>query len=61
MVYKINCNDCDSSYVGVSKSGIGVRVVKEHKPDSKKAHKETAFLEHVVSTDIHLILMDPKF
>ena len=42
VVYKVNCNDCDASYVGESKRGTGVKV-PEHRRDSKKAHKETSF------------------
>lgn len=50
VVYKVNCNDCDASYVGESKRGVGVRV-SEHKRDSKKAHKETPFFKHMVATE----------
>ena len=42
VVYKVNCDDCDASYAGESKRGIGVRV-PEHRRHSKKVHKETPF------------------
>ena len=50
VVYKVNCNDCNASYVGESKRGIGVRV-PEHKNNSKKDHKETPFFKHMISTE----------
>jgi len=35
VVYKINCSNCDSSYVGQTKRQRGTRL-KEHKSDIKK-------------------------
>ena len=51
VVYKVNCNDCDASYVGENKRGVGVRILKEHKPDSYKPHKLIPFFKHIVATD----------
>jgi len=34
-VYKINCLDCDASYVGQSKRQLATRI-KEHKEDTNK-------------------------
>ena len=51
VVYKVNCNDCDATYVDESKRGIRVRVMTEHKRDSKKAQKETPFFKHISATN----------
>ena len=48
--YKVNCNDCEASYVGESKRGMGVRI-PEHERDSKKVHKETPFFKHMINTE----------
>ena len=50
VVYKVNCNGCEASYVGDSKRGMGVRI-PEHKRESKKAHKETPFFKHMIDTE----------
>ena len=50
VVYKVNFNDCEASYVGESKRGMGVRI-PEHERDSKIAHKETPFFKHKIDTE----------
>ena len=50
VVYKVNCNDCEASYVGESKRGVGVRI-REHERDSKKAYKETPFFKNMINTE----------
>ena len=50
IVYKVNCNGCDASYVGESKRCTGVGI-PEHQWDSQKAHKETPFFKHMIITD----------
>ena len=39
MVYKINCLDCDSSYVGQTKRKLKTRI-KEHKIDIRRSTSE---------------------
>ena len=50
VVYEVNCNDCEASYVGESKRGMGVRI-PEHELDSKKAHKERPLFKHMIDTE----------
>ena len=58
VVQKVNFNNCDdASYVGESKSSIGVRI-PEHHWDGKKVNKETPFFKHMITTDHHTFDFD---
>ena len=46
IVYKIDCNDCDCTYIGQSKRKLGTRV-KEHEKDVKNCNKKSALYSHM--------------
>ena len=45
IVYKINCLNCESSYVGQTKRKLKIRI-KEHKTDIKKPTSEISVVSH---------------
>ncbi|KYN20120.1 hypothetical protein ALC57_07527, partial [Trachymyrmex cornetzi] len=51
VIYKINCNDCDASYVGQTKRTLATRV-KEHKNDIRKIDGNLSVIsEHRLSSN----------
>ena len=50
IVYKIDCNDCNSCYIGQSSRYLKIRV-NEHKRDCKNKNEKSALGEHTIDTD----------
>ena len=46
VVYKINCKDCNSSYVGQTSRNVTTRA-KEHEADCRHHRNKTAILNHI--------------
>ena len=50
VVYRINCSDCDGSYIGETKRPMGVRL-KEHRASLCNGHLQaSAVAEHAMDT-----------
>ncbi|KYN15983.1 hypothetical protein ALC57_11780, partial [Trachymyrmex cornetzi] len=47
VVYKINCNNCDASYVGQTKRKLKTRITSEHRNDIRKSNNNHSVItEH---------------
>jgi len=46
-VYKINCNDCSSMYIGQTGRSFKIRY-KEHRPDPKLQKRKSSFAQHLI-------------
>jgi len=46
VVYKLNCKDCDASYIGQTKRRLNTRVMEHKKDISKKTVKHSVITEH---------------
>lgn len=49
MIYKIDCNNCDATYIGQTKRCLSTRI-SEHKNSCTKLNPNTALSEHHVNT-----------
>ena len=60
VVYQINCNNCNASYIGETERALGTRI-SEHKRDSSCAinvleeKNVSAIAEHAINLNIILI------
>ena len=52
LVYKINCKNCESSYVGQTKRKLKTRI-KEHKADIKKPSSEISVVSRHRLSEMH--------
>ena len=50
VIYKLQCLDCNASYVGETKRSLGTRV-HEHSRDSKNPLKDTPIFRHISELD----------
>ena len=53
-IYKLNCNDCDKKYIGMSKRSISIRR-DEHIADCKKPLNPESAMAHHCITEGHTI------
>lgn len=57
IVYKINCKDCESTYIGQSGRKLQIRV-DEHKKDVKKCKTKSALYKHMLDNNCKSIDFD---
>jgi len=55
VVYKINCVDCEASYVGQTKRRLQTRIYK-HKADIKKGGRSFLYIGYMIIILIEIIL-----
>ena len=57
MVYKINCLNCDSSYIGQTKRKLKIRI-KEHKVDIRRSIAEISVVSRHQLNEMHEVDWD---